>query len=256
MDYRYFLQSLVITLLVALVGCDTVLLVDTEYYVSSIVNPSFTSNLVGFQDGNGNYWPGIGKDEGGTFGYARWKLTSISGQGGYTLSCDSTYNILDIKGGTSSSPNNPTPFMNNVIDSTLDGQSDWWMPGASKADLANLPNTDNGFWTPIINSAWNLALTVNNEVSVEVEAAVLSAEPASYNSNQYWFFASVTRGTVTSTATVTQVTTTTGDTVTQTFNADGPVSTITSTIINTLVSHFWALMSFRIPSPFPWTLLY
>lgn len=174
-------------------------------------------------------------DASGSPGYGIWHTSSVSGQGGYTLRCGtSSYNIIDITGGTSKAPDNPTLFLNNNLDSTLDGQSDWWMPGASEADLQNLPNTDNGFWTPIINSAWNLALTAPDEGSVQAEAVVLSAEPSSYNSNQYWFLASVTRAEVTSITTVTQVTTSTGDPVTQTFNADGPTSTITSTVINTM----------------------
>lgn len=205
---------------------------DIEYYISSNVNPSFVSNLVGYQDGTGDNWPGVGKNEGGTFGYARWKITSITDQPGYTLSCDSAYGILDIKGGSSSSPENPVPFLNNVNDPTLNGQSSWWFNGATES---NLPNAEAGFWAEIYNSAWNLALSVPDMGTADAVAAELDTPPSSFDTHKYWFFASVTRGTTTTTETITQVTTSTGDTITHTNNAAGPVSTITSTVLNTLV---------------------
>lgn len=218
--------------LAGLVVGDGSLVDGIDYYISSTINPNFTTNLNGYSDGFGN-WPGIGKDESGSPKYGTWYCTSVSGSSFYQLTNRGGFN-LDITGGTSTAQSNPEPFLNILSNTSLDGQAGWVFVKAKETDL---PNQDNGYWAAIVNDNWNLALRAPvMEDGSEYERLDLGPVPTAWDVGRYWFFASVTKTTVWSTLTVTGLTTIAGSPVTQTVNANGPTSTITSTIVQTIVS--------------------
>lgn len=219
-------------LLIEFVSCDTSIGTGINYYISSDINPNFITNLVAYSDGTSN-WPGIGKDEAGSPGYGKWQLTNGPGGNSYRLE-NGVGKVLDITGGTSSSPANPRLFLNSEKNEALNGQG-WSIYGAQEP---NLHNAANGFWGAIVNVNWNLALTVPvMPAGIEAEKVELGPVPTAWEAGKYWFFASITRGTVWQTATVTSTTTSTRQPTTQTVDADGPTSTITSTVVRTSVGH-------------------
>ena len=215
---------------------DSSLLVDTDYYISSSASSDFVSNLIIYNDGT-SVLPGIWKDSNESPEWAKWYITNVPGSSSTYQLHNRVDMLLDIKGGAANNPNNPKLFLNDVEDTSLNGQTGWVFTPATES---NLPNQENGFWAAIVNTNWDLALRVPRMAAgVDAQDVLLEEPPTAWDVEKYFFFASVTRGTAWQTATVTSWTTITEDAATQTINAAGPTSTITSTVIQTLVSHIY-----------------
>ncbi|KAL2064641.1 hypothetical protein VTL71DRAFT_3778 [Oculimacula yallundae] len=211
------------------VFCDISLFEGKSYYITSNVNPRFSTNLVGYRSTDGlATWPGINKVKDGSPLYGKWRIISVGDGGSYQLSNRAGF-FLDITGGTPSAPVDPKPFLSTINDTSLDSQAGWVFIKANETDLES---QDLGYWAAIVNRSWKLALRAPvMPLGSEYERVELGPIPTAWDSARYWFFASVTRATVWETVTSTGVTTSTAASITQIVDPNGPTSTITSTVV-------------------------